>query len=36
MLLYYGDLDMVCNHLGGEWFVDRFGYEVSMKSRLLR
>lgn len=29
VLLYFGDVDMACNFMGGEWFADGMGYPVS-------
>uniref|UniRef100_H2Z2J4 Carboxypeptidase n=1 Tax=Ciona savignyi TaxID=51511 RepID=H2Z2J4_CIOSA len=28
IFLYFGDVDMACNFMGGEWFVNGLGYEV--------
>lgn len=27
--LYHGDTDTMCNYIGGEWFADSLGREVS-------
>ncbi|XP_039248769.2 lysosomal protective protein-like [Styela clava] len=33
VLLYFGDVDMACNHMGGEKFVDDLGYKITMERR---
>ena len=30
-LVYNGDVDMACNYLGDQWFVEELGYPVSIK-----
>ncbi|CAK8692979.1 unnamed protein product [Clavelina lepadiformis] len=36
MLLYFGDIDMACNFMGGEQFFDRLGYEIMTPRRKWR
>jgi len=34
IVLYYGDVDLACNALGGEWFFDRLEYPLTQRRRI--